>query len=182
MRRSSQTTRALIVTTLIMFIAGAGYGAFLLEIQAINRATTLLVSDLGVQASEEGKIRSIRNIVRDTEPERAELNAHFVNDDSVVDFLETIENLGVVADVSLDVVSVGIEGPLGDGEDIVEFLRLSLVAQGSFESIMHLLFLLESLPFIIEIGQFGLDRIVISDKGKNEWRGMFTFRVAKLRS
>jgi len=182
MKRRSQTIRVLIITTLIMFVAGAGYSAFLLKIQAINRATTLLVSDLDIQASEEGKIRSIRNIVRDTESERTELDARFVNDDNVVDFLETIESLGAVADVSLDVVSVGIEGPLTDEEDIVEFLRLSLVVQGSFESVVHLLSLLESLPLVIEVGQFGLDRVIVSGGEKNEWRGTFTFTVAKLRS
>ena len=54
------------------------------------------------------KLRSIKDLIKDTLKERAELDLHFVADDEMINFIEMIENIGINSGIKVEITNVSI--------------------------------------------------------------------------
>ena len=90
----------------------AAYGAcfyLFVEIKNIDK----VVSDRFIQIESEVKrnesVRSVKNLMNDTKKEREQITQLFIQPNGTVDFIETVESLGRMAGVKLEIESVGVE-------------------------------------------------------------------------
>jgi len=86
----------------------------------------------------------------------AKLDSHFVADDEIINFIETIEDLGEDSGAEIEVTSVGVGNKSvkkADQASISEFLNLDFKIEGSFAQIFHFLSMLEKLPFRIDVAR-----------------------------
>jgi len=99
-----------------------------------------------------------------------------------VPFLEQVEALGITAGVDFEITGVAIK-PIDPASThpgapkYLELLNVTVSAEGSWESLYHLLALIEGLPFSIDIEQASL-RKPQSDAGSS-WSLAATFAVLK---
>ena len=84
----------------------AAYGAcfyLFMEIKNIDK----VVSDRFIQIESEIKrsesIRSVKNLMNDTKKEREQMAQLFIESNGTVDFIETVESLGRIAGVKLEI-------------------------------------------------------------------------------
>lgn len=179
----SHTTKILIgVSVLALAVLGANYMLFS-EIRQKNERTSGFSVDIELELKKEQRLRAMKQLVRDTEEKRAQLNQYFIDGESaIVDFLERIESLGdeVGAPVTIDSVS-----PQETEDDVAyEHLRITLSTQGAWRDVFHLFSLIESLPYSIEVEKADFsrrDKIGGENASSPQWQASFVFNVAKLK-
>jgi len=170
----------------------AAYGAcfyLFVEIKNIDK----VVSDRFIQIESEVKrnesVRSVKNLMNDTKKEREQITQLFIQPNGTVDFIETVESLGRMAGVKLEIESVGVEALKNKTASSTESFRISLKIEGSWGNAMHLLSLLETMPHKISFDGINLEKIsrgLSSDSGKGQaasyWNGVFSFNVLKIKN
>ena len=170
----------------------AAYGAcfyLFVEIKNIDK----VVSDRFIQIESEVKrnesVRSVKNLMNDTKKEREQITQLFIQPNGTVDFIETVESLGRMAGVKLEIESVGVESLKNKTASSTELFRISLKIEGSWGNAMRLLSLLETMPYKISFDGINLEKIsrgLSSDGGKGQeasyWNGVFSFNVLKIKS
>jgi len=178
---------ALLVLNLVVF--GACFYLF-----ANIKKTDKIVSDRLIQIEsgikKEESLRSIKNLMNDTKEERERIADFFVQPNGAVDFIEMIDSLGGIAGVKLEVESVGVEALKSETDADSESFRLSLKTKGSWDNTIHLLSLLESLPYQISFESARFQKISgesSPDNGKkiavsSYWNGNFSFSALKLKN
>jgi hypothetical protein len=172
-----RTRQALIAVSLIAAAALAGYGYFLSTIITVNRELAELTENLGQEALRETHIRSVRNLLRDTETERIRVRSQFIGENDVVPFIEQIEGLAEASGVQLDIRSVAVVDA-GERDANHEWLSLSLSALGSWSNVQHFLALVEHFPATLVVGQLRLGRQA-SEEGGVAWDLSMTFNAVK---
>ncbi|MCH7529597.1 hypothetical protein IIB50_00550 [Patescibacteria group bacterium] len=172
------TIQFLTIATGLAVVSIVVYTLLFLEIKEKNREASLIASELDLEAKRDKRLRSIQNIVRDTEQQREQLNIYFVNEDSVVTFIETIEALGGKSGAEVEIVSVNIE-ERNTEEGNSEFLRLTFSATGTWNEVFYLFSLVELLPYKIEIKRASFESRKSGTIKSNVWNGSFSIAVAK---
>ena len=187
MTKTKKIITALIVLNLAVF--GACFYLF-----ANIKKTDEVVSDRLIQIEsgikKEESLRSIKNLMDDTKKERERIADFFIEPNGAVDFIEMIDSLGIIAGVKLEVESVGVEALKSETDADSESFRLSLKTKGSWDNIMHLLSLLESLPYQISFESARFQKISGESSPDGEkkiaatpyWNGNFSFSVLKLKN
>ena len=170
-----------------MVITTATYIVFFIGIKNKNESISLVANEIDIALEKEVKLKSIKNLIKDTENDRAKLNAYFVVDDKVIDFIEDIENLAKDTNVDLKVMSIDIND---DGNNtpqqnnISELLQLNLKVAGLWDNLFHFISLVDELPFRVDISKVNLQVVYDSnnkDKNPTDWEGMFVVSVLKLK-
>ncbi len=146
-------------------------------VRAASSHTTELGTSLSLDAKREQQVRSMKTVLADTAPERKELETYLVARDGVVGFLERIETLGRIAEVNLEVASVGVEDPAPSPGGGVELVRVMLEARGAWGNLMRLLDLLESMPLSISFTRASIS--TSPDERSAPWKLSLTLFAAK---
>ena len=171
----SRTKQLFILATILLLAALAAYGALFVFIQNANQDISALESSIGVRGKQEMNLRSIQTIAEDTLEERTQLDSYFVSPDAVVDFIETIEQLAIPTGTSIETTAVEEHSELESAE-AHSFLRMQFTVRGSWQEIFHLLALIETLPFYIEVEKANLERELVD--GVERWRGAIAIETA----
>ena len=177
-----KTVRLLLLVALLTAFSLAAYVFFFLRIAEKNRMVSLLANDVDLITQKESKLRSIQSLVKDTEEERALLDDYFVSEEGVVGFIETIESFGAVAGTEIEVTSVE-KGPLDASAkeaepQVFELLRIGFKTSGSWRGVMHVLALLETLPYRVSITRATVEAVAAVDEEEPPaWNGFFTVTV-----
>ncbi len=166
----------MIVGALIFAVFSVVYGYVIYIVFDTNREVGVLEESVNIEARREEHLRSLKNVLLDTESERAKLNELFLADNNIVQFIERIERLGLLTGVSLDTRSVGIQKAGGDG-DVYEWLKISVSVRGSWSELYHFLSLIENLPVAVFLDKARFNYSTGADV--SEWGGTFDLRVAK---
>jgi len=187
MIKTKKIITALIVLNLTVF--GACFYLF-----ANIKKTDKVVSDRLIQIEsgikKEESLRSIKNLIDNTKKERERIADFFIQPNGAVDFIEMIDSLGIIAGVKLEVESVGVEALKSETGADSESFRLSLKTKGSWDNTIHLLNLMESLPYQISFESARFQKISgesAPDNGKkiavsSYWNGNFSFSALKLKN
>jgi len=184
-------TKKIIIALIVLNLAVFGACFYLF---ANIKKTDKVVSERLIQIEsgikKEESLRSIKNLMDDTKKERERIADFFVQPNGAVDFIEMIDSLGGIAGVKLEVESVGVEALKSETDADSESFRLSLKTKGSWDNTMHLLSLLESLPYQILFESARFQKISdesAPDNGKkivvsSYWNGNFSFSALKLKN
>jgi len=168
----NKKTLIIFVAVLVLNIALAGAYLFAFNIVKIQ-SEKAAASTLALQAYQASgdRVAVMQRIIEDVKNDELELDRHFVTEDSVVDFIEAIESAGDVAGVDLV-----LSGLRKDGENELAF---SISANGSFQSLMNFMALMENMPFIIDAERVSLSRQGADATGlvRGAWGGTFAFQL-----
>lgn len=173
-----RTIQFLIIATGLAVVSVTSYTLLFLEIKEKTREASLIVSELDLEAQRDVRLRSIQNIIKDTEQQREQLNVYFVKDDAVVAFIETIESLGDKSGAEVEVTSVNIEERNSEGSSS-QFLRLTFSATGAWDEVFYLFSLVELLPYKMEVKRASFESRKSGTIKSNVWNGSFSIAVAK---
>ncbi len=109
-------------------------------------------------------VRAAENLLRETELERRVLTDSFVAESRIIDFISELESLGPVSGTLLEIASVdAVQGEQG------QTLNVEISALGSWDSVYHLLSLVEVLPYHVTITSFSIEQHSEAE-GDTEWR------------
>lgn len=174
--KRAKSLRLFILFTLYFVLALGAYIFFYLHINNTAKAAAETRSEIERLGTQNNQMQNLRASVRDTEAGRAQINNFFVDSGSIIEFLETVESLGDIAQVEIDVRSIN------ETETRVENIKnlsLSIDFSGVWSETHHFLVLLESIPIIMTVDQLTL-RELPSDDGSS-WRGSVNIRTLQLK-
>lgn len=177
-----------IATTLNLIVFGACFYLFM-NIKKIDKVVSEQLTQIESEVKKDESLRSIKNLMNDTKEEREQIAGLFVQPNGTVDFIEEVESLGRVAGVKLEVESVGIGALKDKTGSSTESFRLFFKTEGSWGGTMHLLSLLENMPYKISFENVRLGKVSggsSSESGKgitpSYWSGNFSFSVLKIKN
>ena len=145
------------------------------QVRATITQASLMSEELQLLATQNTHTQTIRRLVRDTQEEQTKLDTYFVNEESLVAFLEDLEDIGMRTGVVLSVESVSV-GQAVDKDELLIPLILNVKSTGSFQSVVHTLALLESLPQATQITQA---RLTQSSENAS-WNGLYSLSVLQI--
>ena len=154
------------------------YGLAFWKIVDMNRTVLILEEDVQLQSLSDDLGRVSNTLLSETAEERAQLDSLLLADNEIVPFLEHIEGVGQIANVIADVKTVDVIETV-ETQDVYEWLKISVTAEGSLSEVYHFLSLLEHIPLA-----FVMERVDLNAKRENgtitdTWNGRFDFRVVK---
>lgn len=148
-------TKELLVIALVLNAAVIGLYAFLfLEVKRKNEHVSRLVNEIETQSVEERTLASVKSLVVETASAREQLKRFFVERGGSVAFIELLESTARTAGAKLTIHSVAEEDVAGVPD--VKSLKLSLAADGSWQSAIRFLGMLEYLPYQVAVEDVSL--------------------------
>ncbi|MEK7070357.1 MAG: hypothetical protein AAB966_00965 [Patescibacteria group bacterium] len=160
-----------------------------MNIKKTDKEVSSRLIQIESEVKKEELLRSTKSLMDDTRKEREQLASFFVQPKGEVDFIEAVESLGRTAGVKLEIESVGVETLKSKTSSSTELFRLSVKTEGSWGGVIHLLTLLENMPFSILFENLNLGKISGGSNSKDNkqepssyWGGNFTFSVLKIKS
>ncbi|HEY4506144.1 MAG TPA: hypothetical protein VJJ24_01710 [Candidatus Paceibacterota bacterium] len=161
-------SKTLVVTALLVLVlVGAWvfiFSRLLLMKHAYVEETKLLLEERNKELS----YLSIQNILRETEEERAYLGSLFVTEDTVVSFLEKLEETGRVSGVVLELNSVK------PNDSTLDFF---FQVSGSFKDIYAFVKLAELLPYKIVVDKLDVKKADGFIDAMPLWTGTMTISL-----
>lgn len=151
---------------LVASIVAYGVGFYVLR--ANVKEASALTQQLNQEESAHGGVTSLKYLLNETESDRKTLDTFFVDSSEVVDFIQRVESLGKDTHATVSIKDLR-EQPEG--------LVFSIDVSGSFAGVMHLVTLIEHLPYNLSFQQVSLDRVV-EEKGAVSWHGTITATLA----
>lgn len=129
---------AIIVAVVLIAVYGGGAVYAVKQKEAIKTQA----QELAYESSRERSMHSVADLLDDVAAERHTLGTFFVSSSNAVEFIELIENLSSV--VGSDIAISGVRED--SGKDGTGTLAMDVASVGSWQSMMHLLALLGTLP------------------------------------
>lgn len=177
-----------IAATLNLIVFGACFYLFR-NIKNVDKVVSEQLAQIESEVKKDESLRSIKNLMNDTKKEREQVAEFFVQPNGTVDFIETLESLGRIAGVKLEIESVGVGALKGKTGSSTESFRLSFKTEGSWVGTMHILSLLENMPYKISFESVRFGKVSggsSSEDGKgvnpSYWSGNFSFSVLKIKN
>jgi hypothetical protein len=117
-------------------------------------------------------LSALQETVSRSKEDRDTLRGYILADESIVDFLSLIDQVereqGVELETTIDTISV---------DDVFEELQFSMRIEGSFDSIMRMIRILETLPKQSFVPEVTITRS--GEEGENQWTAALTILVVK---
>ena len=138
------------------------YALWFFKIQDMKIKVESLATEIAAKTNEYANVSKTLSVLQNVVAQETEVNTHLVPTNSIVAFLESIENLGEVFGTLVTVVSVSDPSPQGE-------ITLALSIKGSFDAVMHTLGLIEHSQFASATKTLTLDTT-----GEGEWTAAVT--------
>ena len=179
--RIPRTVGILVAVVAGCILAGVLYAFMFVRIKDENTEIAMLQVTIDTAADQQAKLESAKEVFALTLREREELDRYILSNDAVVDFIEDLEGLKTITGAVVQVVTVNVAAS-GTASSTTEGLTLTLNAEGSWNQVMHLLSIIETLPYSVRITNVGLHKLGGGGKGKAVyWQETITFVVQKFR-
>lgn len=137
------------------------------------------IEELSVKAhaisEESDRLSSVRALVKETEGLRGTLDGYFLTDATVPEFLALIESFAVASTTRVEIRDVAVDAGTNKSSAF-ERIRFSVFATGGFSDVVHVVELVEALPYDVSIEELALD-----EAGDGQWRALVSTSVAKLK-
>lgn len=144
----TRTKKILIVMVVGNILAGGAYaGAFFLTRQTIIESANRSAELSALREQGDDNI-FLKQLTRQFEGGEGVLDAHIVYADDVVRFIDRVESLAQVAGVSVKLSGLRENGANG--------LSFDVRTVGTFSGTLHLMSLIEGLPYVVEIKKASL--------------------------
>lgn len=133
---------------LLLLCSVGGYVYAFSRISKKTSSIESIVTEIENEKKSQQNILGLKRSIVLSEEKNSVLNSYFVNEETVVDFIKSIELLAKESNVSVQISS------LQSGEQTgKQGLYVSLVIKGSFNSVNSFLLLLENMPYQIIINK-----------------------------
>lgn len=153
----------------LIFLASAAAPAYLMtRTAAAKRYIANVEGQIGSARSREQATRSLRQLILDTEEERAALGAYALEQGSAATLIELLERDARAAGIAFEIGGVSVDPKDGP----FDVLKVSMRGQGSFTAVMRLLSLIETIPYASTVDSAALER-----ESGGRWSGTFTIGV-----
>ncbi|MDP6387963.1 MAG: type 4a pilus biogenesis protein PilO [Candidatus Pacebacteria bacterium] len=188
MEYSSKTKQTLLTSLVLVIVVSVAYIMLFLNIKEKNNNISVLQNEVDSTLQREIKLRSVKNLINDTQKEREKLNLYFIADDKIVNFIEDIEEVGAYSGVSVKVTSVSIDESTSGNlnkDKISELLNLDFNIEGRFDELFYFLSMIEKLPFKIDIHRVNFEKVSNNIRAQNRstepWKGFLSIKAVKLK-
>ncbi len=154
----------------IVFFAGALY-----MLSQKKEALSISVAQIATARARESELAALARLVDSTQSERVELHTRVLGEEGVIDFLSLIETLAKEQGVVLITKALTVE----DAPPSFESLKVTLSLSGSNDALLHVLEILEVLPY-----QASVVSATVTNSGagsEDEWTADVELIVTKLK-
>ncbi|OHA32616.1 MAG: hypothetical protein A3A22_00385 [Candidatus Taylorbacteria bacterium RIFCSPLOWO2_01_FULL_45_34b] len=179
MVRLTKTFRLLVILLLLNGALLSGYIFSLYKLKVLYREVAEARSELLFKSDKDTSLQYLKNVLHETEGERALLDSYFVGKDGIIDFIKKVEELGRGNNLGVDTQSVAVV-PGVEPFLYRETLQIGFETLGSWEDTIHFLNLLEALPYRVTLLRVSLVHEA-TEKGKSEWRATLKLSALKLK-
>lgn len=148
--------------TVIVVVLAAVYVGALVTLVRFEKALATQAADLAREVRREGSMHELSGLLEDLSEDTAQIDTFFISPGNAVSVIEDIEALSSVVGASITVADVRIQDrdeATGDGT-----LSMNVAADGSWRSMVHLLSLLDALPFQSELDSVTLTLVEASEE------------------
>ncbi len=177
MNKINKTQKITILTTLFFVVVLVFYVFLYKQILSLNSKIISINSKLVVANRLAENEKEIVNLLKNTETKREKLSSYFVSTENPTSFLETIESSARSVGTEVEVQSLDVKHK--DKEKKQSFIKVSLLAKGSWDSMFRFMLLLENLPYVVVVSNsaftMGGDG---DDFGK--WEGQITLLCGEI--
>lgn len=188
MRKTRKNIAILFALNLVVF---GLYYYLLMNIRRIDIDTSSKLTQINLEVLKKEQLQSVKILLDETKIQRGKVNNLFVQMNDSVGFIEKVESLSETAGVKLIIESVGIDTLKAEVGSSTESIRLAVRAEGLWINVVHLLNILENLPFKVSFDTVVLNKISESpsltpsktkEKSTAYWNGSFGFGVLKIKN
>ncbi|MBX4215704.1 hypothetical protein KW797_02030 [Candidatus Parcubacteria bacterium] len=166
MMKLGKKRNSLIFLSALAALSVAAYSLFFYYIRGNNERAATIGQEIALADEREGAAHSVKDLLTQTEANRAEFDAYFVSQNSIVGFIERLEALGAKAGVTMELSAVDTE----QGRKNV--LKANIRMAGTFENLYYLLSLLEALPYELDVVRFSVSAAPAAlQKDRAPWEG-----------
>lgn len=167
---------------LALVLTGAGgYAYFLTLINNEIAEASELASEVERKSRKEHSLQAMQSTIRAIQSERQELDSYFLQEKELIEFLETIEDLGGLTQTAIAVKAVSEASvALPDREENAPALRLTIEVDGPYRGVFHAISLLELFPLPLAVHEITLERT--TQRLENEtpvWRATVMLSVTR---
>jgi len=181
MKNVSRTAKKTIFAGILFAVSFTAFYIVHVSTTDNQEKLAMLREEIGSVAGQEEMIRSMKNLVKDTQSERNELEAQLLSRTDPAPFLGLLEDIATDAHVIADVTSLSEEPlPVVDEKGGVLYggvggpvVRAVVEVEGGFAQIYHLITLVELMPYGVVLERVGVQR----EKGAVAWSGTLTMDI-----
>lgn len=159
---------ASIICTVVLSVYGVWYGT----ITTTSTTAANLQKKIDTKTESVSRTTSARATLAEIADDEATLQGYFVPEAGVVAFINDIEARGRILGATVTVLSVSI-GPVSTTTP--QTLTLSLVCEGTFDSVMRTVGIIEHAPYYLSLASLS----VVQDN-KNSWRANMQILVGSV--
>lgn len=163
-----------IAVILFVFSVAVGSVFFGMVTKQKNALAELTMTRAQAKAHQES-LTALTRTLEETQEARDVLIAQILKEEDVIDLLALIESLGGEQGVTFTTNSLTVE-PVSDS---FEKLVVDMSVEGSYASVMHVLTLLENLPYQASVRRAHVSKSV--DEDSVVWKGEFELSVTKFK-
>jgi len=173
MRMSTSTIRNVLFSVVCMLVALAGFIFMVVQTDKQGKQLATQVETLAAQRAQEESFFRLQRIAEETKEERAELQSHFLlNDSDIIDFFTEVESLAPQAGVELGGSSLE---SIIDDTDSTQWVEVDLSFSGSQNRVKDFIKILEQLSYVSR-----LTSVNIQSQSPTQWQAAVTMRVRVL--
>jgi len=169
----SNTKLIAVLGASLFVLSFAALAVFVFITEGHKTQLTKRTEELALASAQRDAMSALVDTLKKTEEERIELASRIVGEKQVIELVELIELVGREQGVTLTTKSI-TEGKLND---VFDTLTIQLDARGSYEAIMHVLALLEKLPYQSSVASVFLTSS--EAEGVTGWNASFEIVVTK---
>ena len=163
---------ALAIIFMVLMVALYVFATSLINKKTVSYTT--MFQDTQSQTDAFYMINKQKKLVNNTANLRDQLSSYFINQGSVGNFFEKLEQIAEETNVEFSIISARL------GQISEEGLRVQVSADGTFRNVYHFFTLLETVPFGVNITMFDMHTNNVSDTSvetRQPWRGVFDIEV-----
>lgn len=143
------------------------------QIRVENKAISEVLNNIEFETAKQSKLSTFKSLLEETKDHRAAVATYVLENDGVVDFVETIEELGTISRATTTIFGLN-ESPLG--KDAV-VLNANIKLEGTWLRTYRILSLIESMPYALTVEKLVTSKDMNVKDGL--WNTVITLRVLK---
>lgn len=176
MKTESKKIISFVMAVDIIMVCLLVFGIFLVVKK--NQSLINLKNQIVEENAKISDLQSLKIMIEDTKDERSYISSLFVDKESVIDFIESIESLGSVSgsDVKVILVDENVKSETAKNQINVRF-----EAKGNWASVLKLIALLDHMPMALSVNglEMSFEEEEVGNKVLSLWTVTFEISIYK---